>query len=61
MCCDQLGIRSVMEQVKKHPRDFFSFGRLKVELVNAACIPTNKQIGRSKRKLYAAIGEQIKT
>ena len=42
MCCDQLGIRSVMEQVKKHPRDFFSFGRLKVELVNAAGIPTNK-------------------
>ena len=58
MCCDQLKIRSVVEQVKKHPRDFFSFGRLRIELVNKEGKTMNSQIP-NKRKFFAAVGEII--
>ena len=57
MCCDQLKIRSVVEQVKKHPRDYFSFGRLRIELLRDGK-PTNSQIP-NKRKFFAAMGEII--
>ena len=58
MCCDQLKIRSVVEQVKKHPRDYFSFGRLRIELLNPDGQPTNPQIP-NKRKFFAAVGAII--
>tara|TARA_B110000285_G_C14863885_1_gene485862 strand:+ start:397 stop:546 length:150 start_codon:yes stop_codon:yes gene_type:complete len=47
-----------VEQVKKHPRDFFSFGRLRIELVNKEGKTMNTQIP-NKRKFFAAVGEII--
>ena len=59
MCCDELGIRSVLEPIKRHPRDFMNHGRLKVELEDSAGRPINTKFGKSKRKFFHAIGEII--
>ena len=59
MAVQMLGLRFVMEPLKKHPKDFFSFGRLKIELKDDAGRPCNSQIGTCRRKLYASIGQNI--
>ena len=58
-CCDALGLKYVMEPLKKHPRDYFNNGRLKVQIVDDAGRPTHKDIGTSKRKLYQAVADQM--
>ena len=59
MAVDRLGLRSVIEPFKKHPRDFWGHGRLKIELVDGSGRPVNSSIGTSKRKLFEAIGNMI--
>ena len=59
MCCDELGVRSVLEPIKRHPKDFMSHGRLKVELEDSAGRPINTKFGTSKKKFFIAVGEII--
>ena len=59
MAVQMVGLRYVMEPLKKHPKDFFSHGRLKIQLKDESGRPMNSQIGTDRRKLYRAIGEKI--
>ena len=59
ICCDLIGSKYVLEPLKKHPRDYFEAGRLKVQLLDDAGRPANPKVGTSKRKLFWMIAEQI--
>ena len=56
--CETLKLKSMVEPVKKHPRDFFNHGRLKVMLIDdktgQECHP---EIGTCKRRLLQKIAE----
>ena len=54
----KLGLRYVLEPLKKHPRDFWMVGRIKVELTDSAGRPTHKTI-KNKKQLLNAIADQI--
>ena len=54
-----LKIRSVLEPIAKHPRDYFNNGRLRVELVDDNGNPKNAAIGTDKRKLFLAMAEKF--
>ena len=59
MACTMLKLSSIVEPIAKHPRDFFSLGRLKVRMVDDDGVPLNAEIGTSKRKLYAKLAENF--
>merc|ERR1712166_346115 len=59
MAVTLLKLRTVVEPMSKHPRDFFNSGRLKVELVDEDGNPKNSVIGTSKRKLFEMMAEKL--
>ena len=59
MALDLIKIRYVIEPLKRHPRDYWANGRIKVEVVDSAGRPTNTAIGTSKRKLFNAIADKM--
>ena len=56
---EDLGFKMHLDPIAKHPRDFFGLGRLKIKMVDEDGVPVNKEIGTSKRKLFAKIAENF--
>ena len=54
-----LKLRHVVERCRKHPRDYFGLGRLKVQMVDEQGYHMNNDVGISKRKLFNAIAEKL--
>ena len=50
-------LKFLVEPIAKHPRDYFGVGRVKVQLTDDDGYHMNNEIGTSKRKLYAKMGE----
>ena len=61
MAMNELGIKGIIEPVRKHPRDYFNLGRIKVKLVNDNGEPIHKNIGTDKRKLMNAIADKFES
>ena len=59
ICCELLKIPHELELLKKHPRDYWNAGRIKVQLEDDAGRPTNVKVGKSKRMLLQVIADQI--
>ena len=59
MAVTTLKLRSALEPITRHPRDYFNCGRLKVELVDQDGNPKNAEIGTSKRKLFEKIADKL--
>ena len=56
---ESLKLKYIVDQLAKHPRDFFGLGRLKVQMTDDEGKPLNAEIGTSKRKLFAKIAENF--
>ena len=58
--CEALGLKSLAEPLRKHPRDFFNRGRVKVMIINDKTGETvNNDIGTCKRKLLIRIAQKF--
>ena len=58
--CELLKLKHTVERVRKHPRDYFGIGRIKVQLLDDRDYVMNTAIGTSKRKLFNAIADNLK-
>ena len=59
MAMNELKIKGIIEPTRKHPRDYFNIGRLKVKLVGDNGEPLHPSIGTDKRKLMNAIADKF--
>ena len=59
MAVEELGYKMHLDPIAKHPRDFFGLGRVKIKMVDENGVPVNKEIGTSKKKLFAKIAEKF--
>ena len=55
--CEMLGLRTIEEEVSRHPRDYFGVGRVRVELLKDG--KAVKADITNKRQLYAAVASKI--
>ena len=51
-CVGLLGVKHVQELLVKHPRDFFTAGRVKCKLTNDQGEAVNPKVGKTKKELY---------
>ena len=59
MAMNQLKIKGIIEPTRKHPRDYFNTGRIKVKIVNENGDPLHASVGTDKRKLMLAIADKF--
>ena len=59
MAMNELGVKGIIELTRKHPRDIWGLGRIKVKMVNENGEPIHKEYGTDKRKLMNAIADKF--
>mmetsp|Transcript_7104 Transcript_7104/g.11979 ORF Transcript_7104/g.11979 Transcript_7104/m.11979 type:complete len:85 (+) Transcript_7104:310-564(+) len=55
-----IGLKTLLEPIKKHPRDCFNLGRLKVMLIDDLTEqPMSAELGTCKRKMLIKIANKF--